>query len=180
MLPIHTILHPTDFSEHADNAYRVARLIAHECGARLIVLHVVGIHADVLPVVITEMGVPFVLPGDYQGYHTALHQQLQERSDPTGDFLRNHASMNRQLHDRFDKGDKTRVETRLEDGDAAEVILRVAEEVRCDLIVMGTHGRSGLGRLLMGSVAEAVMRKARCPILTVKSQAMPQSIDKFI
>jgi len=62
-----------------------------------------------------------------------------------------------------------------EDGDAAEEILRVAEEVRCDLIVMGTHGRSGLGRLLMGSVAEQVMRKARCPVLTVKCPAAPQS-----
>ena len=61
------------------------------------------------------------------------------------------------------------VETRLRQGDAAEEILSSAEELGCDLIVMGTHGRSGLGRLLMGSVAESVLRKARCPVLTVKS-----------
>ena len=44
----------------------------------------------------------------------------------------------------------------------------MANQSRCDLIVMGSHGRSGLGRLLMGSVAEAVLRKAPCPVLTVR------------
>ena len=48
-------------------------------------------------------------------------------------------------------------------------ILRIAGEARADLIVMGTHGRTGLGRLLMGSVAEQVVRRAPCPVLTVKA-----------
>jgi nucleotide-binding universal stress UspA family protein len=61
------------------------------------------------------------------------------------------------------------VEHRVAEGDAAEMILRVAEEVHADLIVMGTHGRTGLGRLLMGSVAEQVVRKAPCPVLTMKA-----------
>jgi nucleotide-binding universal stress UspA family protein len=61
-----------------------------------------------------------------------------------------------------------RVERRLEEGDPVLQILRVAEETSCGLIVMGTHGRSGLARLLMGSVAEQVVRKASCPVLTVK------------
>lgn len=64
-----------------------------------------------------------------------------------------------------------RVERRLEEGEPVTEILRVAGETNCDLIVMGTHGRTGLGRLLMGSVAEQVVRKAPCPVLTVK---MPQ------
>jgi nucleotide-binding universal stress UspA family protein len=64
-----------------------------------------------------------------------------------------------------------RAERRLEEGDPVAQILRVAGETGCDLIVMGTHGRTGLGRLLMGSVAEQVVRKALCPVLTVK---MPQ------
>jgi nucleotide-binding universal stress UspA family protein len=150
MLPIRTILHPTDFSGPADSSYRVARMIARECGARLVVLHVAGMDVDVSPVVYTEFGFPFALPEDYQTYHAALRGQLQERFGN-------------------DAGD--RVETRLVDGDAAEEILRVAEEVRCDLIAMGTEGRGGLGRLLLGSVAETVLRKARCPVLTVKSAA---------
>jgi nucleotide-binding universal stress UspA family protein len=60
------------------------------------------------------------------------------------------------------------VRHRLAEGDPAEEILRAAEEEGADLIVMGTHGRGGLSRLLMGSVAEAVMRKALCPVLTVR------------
>ncbi len=60
------------------------------------------------------------------------------------------------------------VERRLLQGDAAREILGVAKDMKCDLIVLGTHGRTGLGRLLMGSVAEQVVRHASCPVLTVK------------
>jgi nucleotide-binding universal stress UspA family protein len=62
-----------------------------------------------------------------------------------------------------------RAERRLEEGDPVTQILRVAGEENCDLIVIGTHGRTGLGRLLMGSVAEQVVRKATCSVLTVKT-----------
>ncbi len=57
----------------------------------------------------------------------------------------------------------------LEEGDPAAEILRVADELKCDLIVMGMHGRRGVARLLMGSVAEHVVRKATCPVLVVKT-----------
>jgi len=56
-------------------------------------------------------------------------------------------------------------------GFPANAILTYAEENKIDLIVMGTHGRHGLGRVLMGSVAEAVVRSATCPVLTVHSKA---------
>jgi nucleotide-binding universal stress UspA family protein len=68
---------------------------------------------------------------------------------------------------------RVRVEHRLEEGDAATQILRLAQETGCDLIVMGTHGRTGLGRLLMGSVAEQVLRLAACPVLTVRAPFAP-------
>jgi quercetin dioxygenase-like cupin family protein len=61
------------------------------------------------------------------------------------------------------------VEHRLAEGDPEEEILRLSESVRCDLIVMGTHGRTGLERYLTGSVAEGVLRKAVCPVLVVKT-----------
>src|SRR5262249_47963001 len=61
------------------------------------------------------------------------------------------------------------VETRLARGDAAEEILRAATELDCGLIVMGTHGRTGLSRLLMGSVTEYVVPRADCPVLAVKT-----------
>jgi nucleotide-binding universal stress UspA family protein len=68
---------------------------------------------------------------------------------------------------------QVRMEHRLEEGDAITQILRVARETGCDLIVMGTHGRTGLGRLLMGSVAEQVVRQASCPVLTVRAPFPP-------
>jgi len=56
----------------------------------------------------------------------------------------------------------------LAEGAPADVIVRVAEETHCDLIAMGTHGRRGISRLLLGSVAEQVVRRAPCPVLTIK------------
>jgi len=64
---------------------------------------------------------------------------------------------------------KTPVQRLLVEGNPATAILNVAREINCDLIVMGTHGRTGLNRLLNGSVAEEVVRKAPCLVLTVKS-----------
>ena len=64
---------------------------------------------------------------------------------------------------------KVPVEHRLEEGNPVAEILRVAQESQCDLIVMGTHGRTGLAHLLMGSIAEPVVRKATCPVLVVKT-----------
>jgi quercetin dioxygenase-like cupin family protein len=62
-----------------------------------------------------------------------------------------------------------RVEHRVAEGDAPAEILSLAQALPCDLIVMGTHGRTGLSRLLAGSVAEEVLRKAACPVLAVKT-----------
>ena len=74
------------------------------------------------------------------------------------------------LRARYDGPDlKFPMQVRLGRGDSAAEILRVAGEIGCGLIVMGTHGRTGLGRLLMGSVAEAVLRRATCPVLAVKA-----------
>ena len=61
-----------------------------------------------------------------------------------------------------------RVESLVMEGDPVDMILRAAEETHSDMIVMGTHGRTALARLLLGSVAEAVLRKAPCPVLTAK------------
>jgi nucleotide-binding universal stress UspA family protein len=65
---------------------------------------------------------------------------------------------------------KIRMQSLLIEGNPAAAILEVAKETNCDLIVMGTHGRSGLNRLLKGSVAEEVMRKAPCPVMTLNSE----------
>jgi nucleotide-binding universal stress UspA family protein len=57
---------------------------------------------------------------------------------------------------------------RMLDGPPAQAILKIADEENVEMIVMGTHGRSGVPRLLMGSVAEAVVQKAKCPVLTLR------------
>jgi nucleotide-binding universal stress UspA family protein len=81
------------------------------------------------------------------------------------------------LHKMRAPDQNVRVEHRLEEGHPDKVILDVARDVQAGLIIMGTHGRTGLGRLLLGSVAEHVLREAHCPVLTVKmpvSKAPPK------
>jgi nucleotide-binding universal stress UspA family protein len=60
------------------------------------------------------------------------------------------------------------LDTRIEKGDPASVILRLADEMKCDLIVMGTHGRTGLGHWLTGHVVDEVAQRAACPVLTMR------------
>jgi nucleotide-binding universal stress UspA family protein len=144
MLPIRTIVHPTDFSEHSRYAFQTACLLAHECAARLVVLHVVE-----PPVTIT-------------GSTAATPIIAEELPLPDAD---------KRLRGVRPADPELVVGHRLEVGYPAETILRVARELRADLIVMGTHGRRGFGRLLMGSVAEQVLREAACPVLTLKYPA---------
>ncbi len=66
---------------------------------------------------------------------------------------------------------RDRVATHLAQGDAALAILELAGKTRCDCIVMGTHGRTGLRHLVMGSVAEQVVRRARLPVLVIPTLA---------
>ncbi len=138
MLPIRTVLHPTDFSERSAAAFRLACALARDYDAWLIALHVIP--SEVV------YGEGVVLPTP-QGYRLEMLAKLEAlRAEGPG----------------------VRVEPRLAEGGPAEEIIRLVKEVPCDLVVMGTHGRTGLGRLLMGSVAEQVVRKAPCPVLTVK------------
>jgi nucleotide-binding universal stress UspA family protein len=144
MLPIHTVLHPTDFSERSWNALQLACALARDYHARLVLLNVVP-----RPIVAFGEG---VVPPDPE----VLSQTARDQLD----------GLARQCNG-------VEVERRVEDGDPAELILSVAEEAHADLIVMGTHGRTGLRRLIMGSVAEHVARRARCPVLTVTAPFPP-------
>lgn len=138
MLRIHTILHPTDFSAMSDHAFQLACSLARDHGGRVVVLHVA------LPPVVGyrgEIGEPS------EGECKALEDRLKQiqADDP-----------------------KIPITHLLEQGDPAAEILRIAGEIKSDLIVMGTHGQSALRRMLMGSVADQVVRQATCPVLTVK------------
>ncbi len=137
---IRRILHATDFSIAAEAALRVARRLAREHCARLIILHVERL--DVLS-------------------HGTPESEVEPRVFM--EALEN-------VRKRVDGPDlKYPVGTVLRRGLAADGIIETAEEMDCDLIVMGTHGRTGLSRLLMGSVAENVLPKANCPVLVVKA-----------
>ena len=141
MLPIRTILHPTDFSEQAQHAFATACSLARDHAARLIVLYVRApttvAYGELGPIVPD----PIQSPADVSDRLAALHLP--------------------------DSG--VEVEYHVRDGSPAAEIIRLASEEKVNLIVMGTHGRGGLGRLLMGSVAEAVLRRAPCPVLTLKA-----------
>jgi len=138
MLTIQAILHPTDFSEASVAAFQLACSLARDHGARLVVAHVLS------PPVAVYDAVPVLL--EPEGYREERMRSLQ-RIQPADPVLR--------------------VEHRLLEGEPAWQILRLARETGCDLIVMGTHGRRGLRRLLMGSVAEKVVRESDVPVLLV-------------
>lgn len=72
----------------------------------------------------------------------------------------------------------TRVERLLVEGDPVEEILHTATATGADLIVVGTHGRGGLGRLVLGSVAEQILRRASCPVVTIKPPSVREQADK--
>jgi nucleotide-binding universal stress UspA family protein/quercetin dioxygenase-like cupin family protein len=137
---IRTILHPTDFSENARCAFETACAMARENGATLIVLHVMAPDISPLP-------------------HGPLPDPMQSaESQGQGSQFPWPRTSDSQI----------RVEHRLAEGGAADEILRLSNLVPCDLIVMGTHGRSGVRRFLTGSVAEEVLRKAACPVLVAR------------
>jgi nucleotide-binding universal stress UspA family protein len=136
---IRVILHPTDFSGASDDACRVARRLAREHGARLVIVHVAPIDVYLEARFAAELD-----PADRMSALDAMRKRLD------GPDLEHP------------------VETLLAGGVAAEEIRRVAHDVACDLIIMGTRGRTGLGRFLMGNTAETVLSRADCPVLVVK------------
>jgi len=149
MPSIQRILVPVDFSDCARAALDYARFVADRFGATIDVLHVVEPPAAVVPAMATlEGGVSLpISPVDRTHAARELEQWITDAR----------------------RGTETRVRPRLDSGDAHSTILRLAAEEPFDLIIMGTHGRTGLGHLLLGSVAEKVVRRAPCPVLTVRA-----------
>jgi nucleotide-binding universal stress UspA family protein len=81
--------------------------------------------------------------------------------------------LTRMLHEVKPADPSIPVVYRMVTGDPATSVVQAAEEENADFIVVGSHGRTGLSRLLMGSVAEAIVRKAQCPVVTVKAPHNP-------
>jgi nucleotide-binding universal stress UspA family protein len=143
MTPAHTILHPTDFSDTARHALDLAGRLAWQRGARLIIVHVM----------------PY-LPDEIDSF---------ANRSPEGVIAQRWEELLRVRPD----DPRVNVEHRLERGDAAFEIVRLARETKAGLIVMGTHGRTG--RRLPGSVVEDVLRAAPCPVLTIQAPVVGTS-----
>lgn len=109
------------------------------------------------------------LADDYGARLVVLHVQSSSGRD-TGDWCE---SLRKGLHQLRPTVDPAlSIEQCVKEGDAASVIVQTAKENNCDLIVMGTHGRSGLGRMALGSVADQVVRQTACPVLLVKAPTL--------
>jgi nucleotide-binding universal stress UspA family protein len=144
---IRRILHPSDFSSASRAAFSKAIELAKQNRAELIVTHVL---APVIPVA--------------DGYVSArAYEEMEEASRRYGQ---------KQLDGLVAKAKAAGVRARglLLDGVVSDRIVRAAKGQRADVIVIGTHGRTGLARFVLGSVASRVVSHAGCPVLTVRGK----------
>ena len=146
MKPIHKILVPTDFSSHSAHALTYAADLAQRYEAVVTLAHVY----------------PVVNYAAAEGFALYTPEQLVELLSKLGEQLKAAENQARALG-------LARIDSSLLQGDAYKEILSMAASY--DLIVMGTHGRTGFKHALMGSVAEKLVRTAPCPVLTVRNPA---------
>ena len=146
MQPFHKILVPTDFSPHSAEAIRVAASLSRTFDAPLTVMTVY--QPAVVPMV--PDGVMFPLPVDLEGEVQQMKAKLHE------------------LEREATAAGADAVSSELRQGAPFDEIIANAKEGNFDLIVMGTHGHTGLKHMLLGSVTEKVVREAPCAVLTVR------------
>ena len=143
MADIKRIVVPTDFSAPADAALTYAIDLASKLGATVSLVHVFD---------------------DPSGIHSGEYVPMP--SEMRGEIL---ADLRRRLAELVATRGHSELNPQVLIGPTARTIVESARESGADLIVIGTHGRHGVSRLLMGSVAERVVRTATCPVLTVRS-----------
>jgi len=146
---INFILVPTDFSGLSCEAFSWATLLAQEFKAKIVIVHVISEWAAVD--LTAQPGNPWerVLEREDNAMIESFQSWLQSDIEQT-----------------------VEAQTLVEVGPAAEGIIEAAKEKDADLIVMTTHGRTGLSHALMGSVTEKVVRQAPCPVLTIRPKGV--------
>ena len=137
-----TILVATDFSETSDAAVAYAVALAERLGAKLYLINTIGVPAYGIP----ELGVAVTA--------SMIDTIVRGNQDALDKLVKQYAPL--------------KIETVLRTGDPRDLIVHTAVEIGAELIVMGTHGRHGVSRALLGSVAEGVVRHAHCPVLTIR------------
>jgi len=145
MLEIKLILCPVDFSEFSVRAYDHALSLAEHYRAKLVAMHIVELARYPFADYVASTG-------DYGDFCRALCEGGKEQ---LRQFVKNHARK------------EIQPELVVHEGAAPDCILSLAKEERVDLIVMGTHGRRGYDRLVLGSVTNRVMRRTPCPVVAV-------------
>jgi nucleotide-binding universal stress UspA family protein len=148
MKKIRRVLHPTDFSPPGRAALARAIEMARAQKAELVIAHV-------LPVVMPMMVDGYMSPKVYEDIQRSARQHAQKQLDAVIARARKAGA---------------RARTVLLEGVPATQITRAAKSQHADVIIMGTHGRTGFARVLLGSVAERVVGTAPCPVLTVRSR----------
>ncbi len=144
MIRIKTILCPVDFSDASRNAVRYAKEFAKNMHASIYLLNIIE---------------PRPMAVDISLSYVPVEEELEKAaSDDLREILRELAS------------DGVKAECGVEIGTPSDVILETIDKLDVNLVIMGSHGKKGLSRLIMGSVAETVVRKANCPVLTVKAE----------
>jgi universal stress protein A len=145
MIKLQKVLVPTDFSDCSEAALKYGRAFAKAFGASLHLLHVIQ---D-----------PYTQPWAAEAFPAPLNDLLDQWQ----------AQARKRLSESLTEADRAAVTIGVQIGAPYLEIVRYAQEQQIDLIVLGTHGRGPLGHVLLGSVAEKVVRKAPCPVLTVRA-----------
>ena len=148
-MTIKRIMHASDFSTASGAAFKLARALAKALHAELVLCH-------------AYQPMPPVAGGEGYVSPRVIEQIWTAARTSAGGKLERLAAVARR--------DRLRVSTLLLQGAAAPAIVAAARRKRVGLLVLGTHGRTGVRRMLLGSVAERVVRTAHCPVLTVRSR----------
>ncbi|HEX9871728.1 MAG TPA: universal stress protein [Candidatus Tectomicrobia bacterium] len=165
-MDVQRILVPIDYSEDSHQALQWGASLSAKYGAKLILLHVIPKAAEEIYPSGPEWISPLAPPSYY--YEGMSPGSASRGAEPMIIDLQEHARTQLADFAHTHLKDLVPMDVQVVVGRPAAEIVRVAREQRVDLIVMGTHGRTGLGHLLLGSVAEEVTRQAPCPGFTVR------------
>jgi nucleotide-binding universal stress UspA family protein len=150
-----TILFATDFSDNSEAARHVTRVLARHLGAR-----VVCAHAAAVTMFLPEANA--LSPGDFESFHRLMQEELAARRQRLQEIAGEFA------------GEGITASVRVDEGPVVDTICSAAREVTAALVILGSHGRTGLKRFFLGSVAERVVRACETSVLV----ARPPAVDR--
>jgi len=153
VIEIKSILAPTDFSAHSEQAIRYACRLAERLGSELHLLHVLS---EILPAGPDPLLMPVMPAQFYKENEVRAQETLEKALDPSW-------------------GKPAAVINAVRWGSPVESIVSYVVDHGVDLIIIATHGRTGLSHLLLGSVAERIVREAPCPVLTIRNRSKIQN-----